>query len=200
MSIFERMVERYNEGQLPWDSQTPPPEVITLAERLKPGRALDLGCGFGRTSIYLAKMGWQVDGIDFVPDAISEASERARKADVWERVDFHMGSVTELDFLNEAYDLAVDVGCMHILTATELQAYRDQLCRLLRPDGHYILFARLRDPNGTESDEPIGLPRASLVELFDDGFVMENVEFGETNLDDGTSWASAWFLFRRRPT
>jgi len=36
-----------------------------------------LGCGPGRASIYLARRGWQVDGVDFIPDAI----ELARNSD-----------------------------------------------------------------------------------------------------------------------
>ena len=41
-------------------------------------RILDLGCGPGRASIYLARLGWQVDGVDFVPQAIATARQRAR--------------------------------------------------------------------------------------------------------------------------
>ena len=39
--------------------------MIAAASSLPPGRALDLGCGYGRTAILLAQHGWRVDGVDF---------------------------------------------------------------------------------------------------------------------------------------
>jgi len=42
-----------------------------------PGRALDLACGEGRNSIYLAQQGWQVTGADFSPVAIAKAERLA---------------------------------------------------------------------------------------------------------------------------
>ena len=37
------------------------------------GRALDLACGEGRNSIWLAERGWQVTGVDFSSVAIERA-------------------------------------------------------------------------------------------------------------------------------
>lgn len=76
---FLGLQQRYQRGDLPWDEPLPPPEIIALAERLPPGRALDLGSGTGRASIYLARCGWTVDGIDFVPEAVALADARQRR-------------------------------------------------------------------------------------------------------------------------
>lgn len=83
-----RFTERYTNGQVPWDDSLPPPEVQALVATLPPGRALDLGCGYGRTAIYLAQHGWQVDAIDFVPQAIAEAEKRAMAAGVAPKFSF----------------------------------------------------------------------------------------------------------------
>src|SRR5262245_13580603 len=99
---------RYVRGTTPWDTGVTPPEIVALVERLPAGRALDLGCGTGTNAIFLAEHGWKVTGVDFVPGAIRRAREKASAANV--PIDFYVGDVTRLDFLQEQYDLAIDIG------------------------------------------------------------------------------------------
>ena len=51
--------------------------------RLLPvGRALDVAMGSGLNAIYLAEMGFDVDGVDISPEAVNNAMELARSAGV----------------------------------------------------------------------------------------------------------------------
>ena len=51
----------------PWDIGAPQPAMAALIEKCPPANPiLDLGCGSGDLAIYLAKLGHQVVGIDFV--------------------------------------------------------------------------------------------------------------------------------------
>ncbi|MEW5989693.1 MAG: class I SAM-dependent methyltransferase [Chloroflexota bacterium] len=196
--LYEALLAKYMAGQIPWDAEAPPPEAQSLVNSLPPGRALDLGCGYGRASIYLAGRGWEVDGVDFIAVAIEEARTRARAAGVQPR--FHRAAVTDLSFLTGPYDLALDVGCLHALDETELAAYANELRRLLRPGGWYLLFARLREEGETveEQDRPHGLEERTIYECFADGFHLERIERGATAMPDGwAAWPSAWFWFRR---
>ncbi len=190
-----RFTERYTTGQVPWDDALPPPEVQNLAAVLPPGRALDLGCGYGRTSIYLTQQGWQVDGVDFVPQAIAEANRRAAEAGITKQIQFHVGSVADLHFVNGPYDWAIDVGCMHSLSTQLQKAYRDELLRLLRPGAVYLLFARLRNPNDDPADGPSGMEESSLRALFAP-FTLQKFELGVTEGED-YSWRSGWFWYLR---
>lgn len=197
MADFERLEQLYTAGSVPWDHVDPPPEVMTTAAGLPPGRALDLGAGLGRAAFYLARHGWQVDGVDFVPLAVAEATQRAASAGLAHQVHFYTGSVTVLDFLAGPYDFALDVGCAHGLNAAELAAYHAELLRLLRPGAPYLLFAHLNDAEAAP-DARRWLDEPRLRGLFAQGFTLERVEYGETTVLNNPTWRSAWFWWRRR--
>ncbi|MER2600042.1 MAG: class I SAM-dependent methyltransferase [Caldilineales bacterium] len=199
MADFERLQQLYAAGTLPWDHNDPPPEVVTEAAVWPLGRALDLGTGLGRAALHLARLGWQVDGVDFIPEAVAEATRRAQAAGLAARVSFHQSTVTRLDFLTGAYDLAVDVGCAHGLNATELTAYHAQLKRLLRGGARYLLFAHLNDAVA-DADAQRWLNEPLLYRIFADGFTLERVEYGETTVQNNPTWRSAWFWWRRDDT
>jgi SAM-dependent methyltransferase len=71
--------ERYSGDELVWTS-TPNQFLVAEVVGLRPGRAVDLACGEGRNSIWLAEQGWEVTGVDFSPVGLT----KARKfADLW---------------------------------------------------------------------------------------------------------------------
>ena len=49
---------------------------------LPKGRALDVAMGKGSNAVFLARMGYEVEGVDISPEAVSHALEEARKAEV----------------------------------------------------------------------------------------------------------------------
>jgi SAM-dependent methyltransferase len=69
------------------------PHILELAPTLETGFALDLGCGAGQNSVWLAKRGWAVTGIDIAPSAIALAEQAARNAAV--SVGFQVADLTE---------------------------------------------------------------------------------------------------------
>ena len=196
-SAYDRLAAFYASGEVPWDDTDPPPEVRAFLATIPAGQALDLGCGYGRAAIYMALQGWEVDAVDFIADAITEGEKRAENAHV--DVRFHLSKVTDLEFLTGSYDFGLDVGCSHSLTLDELQVYRDHLHRLIRPGGIYMLFARLQDDSGDDSqDGPPGMDLQYLQTLYSEGFELEWMERGRTQVGDDEWWLSAWFRFRRR--
>jgi cyclopropane fatty-acyl-phospholipid synthase-like methyltransferase len=170
--------------------------VIEIASELPAGRALDLGCGFGRASIYLASLGWEVDAVDFVPEAIATAGTRAKTAGV--DIRFHLCSVTDLGFLRGPYDLTIDVGCSHGLDQDGFSRYQDHLSRLLKPTGRFLLFARLQPNSSDETEETSGFDKANLMASFASHFHLEWARFGETVVEEKPPWPSGWFLWSRK--
>lgn len=126
-----------------WDTDITPPEVTSaIAQFKQAGCALDLGCGTGTTSIYLAQHGWQATGVDFSPKAIELAREKAQRANV--KMDFQLGDVSRLDFLRESFDLILDIGCLHGLDRESRTRYAEQLRRLTHPGSKFLLFGFMR--------------------------------------------------------
>lgn len=60
----------------------PNPHLVSETRDLRPGTALDAGCGAGTEAIWLAGRGWRVTAVDIAADALARAGERAVELDV----------------------------------------------------------------------------------------------------------------------
>lgn len=136
---------RYRAGDIPWDSGVTPPEVVALIEsgRAERGWALDLGCGSGVTSRYLARQGFSVVGIDFSREALRRATVAARAEHL--ACLFVRGDASDFAFAGVPATLAIDIGCFHSFTPAGRASYRRALVRALRPGGYYLLYTFLCD-------------------------------------------------------
>jgi len=105
--------DRYREGNLPWDTGRPSSELERVLSRnaIGPCRALEIGCGTGTTSVWLAGHGFEVTGIDVAPLAVEQADERARAAGV--NVHFLVADVLDLPELDGPFAFFFDRGCYH---------------------------------------------------------------------------------------
>ena len=133
----------YRIGFTPWDRGVPAPELVSLIEGSSappPGRALDIGCGTGVNSIYLAQHGWQVTGVDMVPAALATARERAAAAGAMPT--FVEGDATRLETLGleSGFTLLVDVGCFHTLPSDQRDAYVAGVSAMAAPGSTFVLY------------------------------------------------------------
>jgi 2-polyprenyl-3-methyl-5-hydroxy-6-metoxy-1,4-benzoquinol methylase len=178
---------RYWRGQTPWDTNVTPPEVMEFLASAEPGRALDLGCGTGTNAITLARHGWQVTAVDFAPRAIRTAQSKASRAGL--EIDFRVGDVSDLSELTGPYDYALDIGCLQALSSQGQEGYAAGLVRLVRPAGHYMLYAWL--PRSWRG-KMLGLSPEQVSELLEPQFQVTRTEMGE---DQGAG--SAWYWLVR---
>src|SRR5579863_6524651 len=74
--------ERYRRRDRPAEDLDagPTPLLVAAASKLVPGKALDLACGAGRNTIWLAEHGWQVTAVDGAPAAIEILRIRAEES------------------------------------------------------------------------------------------------------------------------
>jgi SAM-dependent methyltransferase len=71
--------QRYAEAERVWSGQ-PNGALVAEVEDLKPGRALDVGCGEGADAIWLALRGWDVTALDVSQVALNRAQAAADDA------------------------------------------------------------------------------------------------------------------------
>jgi SAM-dependent methyltransferase len=122
------------ERPVPFFKNAPDENLVSYYERnlIQPGKAMDLGCGPGRNSIYLAKQGYDVNGYDISNVAIQWARDRADESKL--SIEFECKSVFEIDFLDQ-FDLVYDSGCLHHLLPHRRIQYLNMIYRSLKSGG-----------------------------------------------------------------
>ncbi|HZN82118.1 MAG TPA: class I SAM-dependent methyltransferase [Mycobacterium sp.] len=132
----------YRLGFVPWDGHPLAQSLRDLVEgggALTPGTALDLGCGTGDNSIYLAKHGWQVTGVDFVAKAVEKARAKAEANKL--TVNFARADVTRLssEGVGTNFGLIVDNGCLHGMSPEDRNAYVREVTAVAAPGARLLL-------------------------------------------------------------
>ncbi len=142
-SLFYRFVYRF--GRPRWDSSDHRPELEEFVRGHRPGRALDIGCGTGADAVFLAGAGWDVVGVDFVPEAIESAEARARATG--SAAIFHMGDAPCLRVagVEGPFDLILDIGCYHAIPDRRRDAYAAEVAAVARTGADFFL-AGTEDP------------------------------------------------------
>lgn len=132
-----------------WDIGRPQRAFVYAEERgLVRGPVLDVGCGTGELSLFLARRGHDVLGIDVAPRAVEQAREKAR----WRRIDAHflVWDALRLDALAArglSFRTVVDSAMFHLLSDAERDRFVDGLADVLEPGGAYLVLGDARsDP------------------------------------------------------
>jgi ubiquinone/menaquinone biosynthesis C-methylase UbiE len=109
------------------------------------GEAVDLGCGPGQLVIELVRRspGLHVTGIDLSDEMIARGQDNARRAGVADRVSFRRGDAQQIPFLDTSLDLVVSTLSLHHWS--DPVAVLDEIARVLRPSGSFLIFDLRRD-------------------------------------------------------
>lgn len=179
-AAFDRV---YRFGITPWGDVRIPPELKQLARTGSPRSSLELGCGVGRFTRFMAQSGLRAVGVDFSPIAIEKA--RARVGDDAAKPEYRVGDVTQLD-LNDCFDISFDVGCYHCLDARQQVAYVSEVARLLKPQGTHLIWALDSAPG----DQP--MTPQTIAQVFAPSFTLSSAQKSRRRLA-----ASHWYWLRR---
>ncbi len=113
-----------------------------IAAKLLPkdgASALDIGCGFGGMALYLAGVaGARVTGVTLSTEQFTVASDRARQADLTDRVEFRLQDYRDVE---ETFDRIVSVGMFEHVGSRSYDEYFATVRRLLKDDGVVLLHS-----------------------------------------------------------
>jgi SAM-dependent methyltransferase len=190
----------YRIGFTPWDGHPLGQSLRDLVEgsgdtpALPAGRALDVGCGTGDSSIYLAQHGWKVTGVDFVAKALDKARAKAGAADV--SADFVHADVTQLSqaAIGADFQLIVDNGCLHNLVDDNRDAYVREVSAVAAPDARLLIIAFA--PGGRFGVR--GVEPAEMEQRFVPAW--ELLSAGDEREMDREQTPTRYYLFQRRDT
>jgi SAM-dependent methyltransferase len=176
-----------------WDSGVTPPEVVEAFDQgdIPSGAVLDLGCGTGTNVIFMAKHGRRAIGLDFVPEAIRKANQKAKQAGVADRAEFRAADVTRLPDLHlPQIAFALDMGCFHGLSAEGRQRYAKGLAALMPRGARYMLY--VLHPR-KDSGIAFGMTPAQVRKVLEPYFEVVQQE-------EGSFWdrGSTWFWMVRK--
>lgn len=111
---------------------------LAIDGRIEPGAAITLGCGVGRETIYLAKKGFDVIGLDFSPTAIRQARRRAKAEGI--EVPFVVDDLTNLRHVGGTFDLVTDFGALNDMNQEARDQYMENVLPLTHPGSRYLMF------------------------------------------------------------
>jgi 2-polyprenyl-3-methyl-5-hydroxy-6-metoxy-1,4-benzoquinol methylase len=119
-------------------STEPNPFLMEVAAGRTPGRALEIGMGQGRNSIWLARQGWDVTGLDGSSEALRQAEEQVRGKDLRLRM---------VHTALEAFDLGVAEWDMIVGMYVHGLLIRDadRITAALKPGGVLVVEGFHRD-------------------------------------------------------
>ncbi|MGH3508401.1 MAG: class I SAM-dependent methyltransferase [Nocardioidaceae bacterium] len=183
--------ERYSAADLVWGAE-PNRFVREQCEELPPGDAVDLACGEGRNSLWLARRGWRVTGIDFSPVAIERARTLTAQEppEVAERLTWLIADATTETVPRDSADLVV-VAYLH-LASDGFRRVLESAAGALRLGGTLVLVGHDRRnlTEGVSGPQDLTLlhdPVQIRAALEIDGLVVDLAETVERSTDQGVA-------------
>lgn len=170
----------YRDGNLPWDTGRPSTELqnVLRTHAIGPCRALEIGCGTGNNSVWLAQQGFEVTGIDLAPLAVERAQERARAAGI--HAHFLAADVLQLPELKGSFAFFFDRGCYHAVRRSAPQQYAPAVARQLAAGARGLILAG----NAREPHEP-GPPVVTEAQLREElGLAFQILDLHEFRFDE----------------
>jgi SAM-dependent methyltransferase len=162
MTIEARYRERYKAGDTPWDAGRPDFNLIeVVTQKPVPScRALDVGCGTGDNSIWLAQHDFLVVGADVSGIALEKAREKASKASV--ACEFVLADFLKNTVEGAPFGFVFDRGCFHSFSSKSARSrFAQNVAAHLADGGLWLALVG----NADEQRQGMGPPQLTAKEI-----------------------------------
>jgi cyclopropane fatty-acyl-phospholipid synthase-like methyltransferase len=149
-------IRRRQKWEREWqvESQRPEAELATAVPTelkqavqtgwISPGsKLMDIGCGRGQISAWLAQQGFAVLGVDLAQEAIQLA--RRHFASIGPHLEFRTLDICAEPSEPGRFDALVDRGCFHGLPTPFARRYVRNVAIWAKPGGRLLLFSKVGD-------------------------------------------------------
>lgn len=193
---------------IPWNTESPPEvlQQVVVEGKVKPCRAIELGCGAGNYVVYLAGLGFDVTGIDFSETAIGIARKAAEKKNIRCRF-MVMDVLGDMHGMPERFDFAYDWQLLHHIYPEYRGKYIDNVYHLLNHGGRYLSVCFSEDSpafggSGKYRETPLGTvlyfsSESEMESLFNPYFSIEELKTIDVEGKFGNHRAIYAFLIKK---
>jgi SAM-dependent methyltransferase len=191
MKTKSRFIEHYKAGYMPWVHKKPDFNLVEMVENwpIKPCRTLEVGCGTGTDSIWLAKKDFEVTAVDVSEIPIGIATEHALKSKV------NVNFLTR-DFLTEAipgspFDFVFDRGYFHSYRSSiSRKAVARAMAKNLNKGGLWLTLVGSCDSPPREGGPPMRSAKNIIdaVESFFEVLLLKTSKFGSDSKEPANIW------------
>lgn len=110
-------------------------------------KGIEMGCGKGRSVIWLAQKGVEMSGFDFSPTAIKVAKERAETAGVSDKTKFVVQDATvSWKFPANSFDFSIDCFATTDIESKEGRVFAvSEMIRVTKPGGYILVYVMSTD-------------------------------------------------------
>lgn len=105
--------------------------------RIPAPKALDLGCGSGANTAFLAETGFDVDAVDIAPIAVERTKHLLDSRSL--RAHVAVAGIEEVDFRSATFDLIVSVGVLEFIDNTWFAECLRRIEESLTANGRVVL-------------------------------------------------------------
>jgi len=144
--------EEYDRAGIPSSVRSQPSNVVkefveAFPDSLGPACAIDIGCGLGRNSLYLAERGFNVIAMDYAPSMVERLSRTADTLGLSGRIQAICQDVSKSwPIADAAVDLAIDTFCFkHQIHEEALRAYVTEATRVMKSNARFLLFLATKE-------------------------------------------------------
>ena len=193
---WDEYYRQYPLEELGWELGKPRPILIEYMEKgliIPTGKALDICCGAGTNTVYLAQNGFDVTGLDISKTAIKIAKKKAHQAKV--DINFLAESFIDLPFVDEAFSFVFDMGCFHHVEVEERPKFIAGVHRVLKEWGKYMLTC-FSYKNGLGWNH---FTKQQIIDLFSGAFELGEVRHYSSLEGDGIIRFFYTVLMKKKP-